>query len=511
MGKDTDKLYITHNEQKTKRLEALAKVHVSEKVLPFWCCALSRRPFVTPLCTPDGIVYDSDSIIPWITKHHVDPVTGRKLNLKDLLKLNFEKNSDGKYICPISKKEFNINKPILAISTTGNVYSSDTVETINIKPKFWRDLLTDEPFKRTDIIKIYDPRNLALRTKSNFYYVKKSIPLDFLTTKNNQKDEKTLLINENSTITRTLRELEKKISENKLITLNNKEKNGQKHKSAREASKKDASIDNEETVNYYAVSTSAAFTSNSLDPIVKGVLVKKVDEEYIFRNVKGSAYVQISTNLGNLNFELHCEAAPKTCYNFIKLCNSKYYHNTKFHRLITKFMIQGGDPTGTGKGGESYWKKTFNDEFSKKYTHSYRGVLSMANRGPNTNTSQFFITFRPCEHLDNKHTVFGLLVGGSSVLDLMEATPADRNDSPKSDIIIISTKVFVDPFEKLINGGKSKPSIIDPSLNAKRKYPSFLSNDIPDDSRKPQSNNATQRKSLKITKTHSQFGNFDSW
>lgn len=123
------------------------------------------------------------------------------------------------------------------------------------------------------------------------------------------------------------------------------------------------------------------------------------------------------TSLGTLNLEIHCDLVPKTSENFLGLCSQGKYNNTVFHRLIKNFMVQGGDPTGrvmtswsyigTGTGGQSIWGKSFNDEFHPSLTHKGMGVVSMANSGPNTNNSQFFITFKTASHLDNLHSVFG--------------------------------------------------------------------------------------------------------
>jgi len=112
-------------------------------------------------------------------------------------------------------------------------------------------------------------------------------------------------------------------------------------------------------------------------------------------------------------------------------------------------MIQGGDPTGTGSGGESAWGEPFDDEFRASLHHEGRGVLSMANSGPNTNKSQFFITFRSCKHLDEKHTVFGRVVGGLETLSEIERIETDNKDKPIEDINFISAQVFTDPYEEL--------------------------------------------------------------
>ncbi|KAL0142949.1 cyclophilin-like domain-containing protein [Mucor lusitanicus] len=117
--------------------------------------------------------------------------------------------------------------------------------------------------------------------------------------------------------------------------------------------------------------------------------------------------VTLHTDLGDLKVEIFCESVPKTAENFLALCASGYYDNNTFHRNIPGFMIQTGDPTGTGKGGNSIWGRKFNDEIRSTLKHNARGILSMANSGPNTNGSQFFITYAKHPHLDTKYTVFG--------------------------------------------------------------------------------------------------------
>ena len=102
---------------------------------------------------------------------------------------------------------------------------------------------------------------------------------------------------------------------------------------------------------------------------------------------------------------------PRSCYNIAALADAGYYNNTTFHRIIKGFMIQGGDPTGTGRGGESVYGGKFEDEITRNLKHVGAGVVSMANSGPNTNGSQYFITLKPCPWLDGKHTVFGKVVG----------------------------------------------------------------------------------------------------
>jgi peptidyl-prolyl cis-trans isomerase B (cyclophilin B) len=133
------------------------------------------------------------------------------------------------------------------------------------------------------------------------------------------------------------------------------------------------------------------------------------------------------TNHGDITLELFDEEAPKTVENFKKLAGDSFYNGVIFHRVIKDFMVQGGDPTGTGRGGPGY---TFEDEFNEHKV--VRGALAMANAGPNTNGSQFFIvTTDAAPWLDGKHTVFGEVTEGMDVVDRLEALPTDGQDRPQ--------------------------------------------------------------------------------
>jgi peptidyl-prolyl cis-trans isomerase B (cyclophilin B) len=125
----------------------------------------------------------------------------------------------------------------------------------------------------------------------------------------------------------------------------------------------------------------------------------------------------LETNRGSIVLQLYAAQAPRTVNNFVCLAEDGFYDGITFHRVIKDFMIQGGDPTGTGRGGPGY---TFKDEFDPKLKHGRPGVLSMANAGPNTNGSQFFITHVATPWLDGKHTVFGQVTGGQEVVDSIE-------------------------------------------------------------------------------------------
>ena len=140
----------------------------------------------------------------------------------------------------------------------------------------------------------------------------------------------------------------------------------------------------------------------------------------------------LHTNHGPIAIELFDDDAPKTVENFTKLARDGFYDGIIFHRVIPDFMIQGGDPTGTGSGGPGY---TFEDEFNDNKV--VRGALAMANAGPNTNGSQFFIvTTEAASWLDGKHTVFGRVTDGMDVVDAISALETDARDRPTTDVVI---------------------------------------------------------------------------
>ncbi|KAL4443352.1 hypothetical protein ABPG75_011089 [Micractinium tetrahymenae] len=157
----------------------------------------------------------------------------------------------------------------------------------------------------------------------------------------------------------------------------------------------------------------------------------------------------LHTNLGDMKLELFCEDAPRTAENFLALAASGYYDGTIFHRNIKAFMVQGGDPTGTGKGGKSIYNTPngkFPDEITDHLKHSKRGMLSMASSGPNTNGSQFFLTYRAHPHLNGKYTIFGQVIDGMEVLDRMEKVPTGPNDRPLQEIKIKGVTIHANPL-----------------------------------------------------------------
>ncbi|KAG0089982.1 Peptidyl-prolyl cis-trans isomerase cyp8 [Podila epicladia] len=460
MGKGTDKMYITHSEWSNEFSEGgmtfggaggRRQAQIFRR-LPFNCCSLSLQPFEHPVCTEDGIIFDLVNIIPYLKKFGTNPATGEKLDAKTLTKLNFFKNANDEYYCPITLKVFNENSHIVAIKTSGNVFAYDAVERLNIKAKFWKDLMTDEPFARKDIITIQDPHNLENRNLANFHYIKND-----LVAKDEEKERKKRdpmnNINQMGSTAKVLSQLNMEKIEKAAVEKKKKEEEAKVQ--GKPVDKAMEAMSNKKTQAYNAASYTTGRTSGSLTSTAVSVStaddrVLMSHEEYMFPLIKAKGYGSIITNFGKINIELFCDQTPRTCYNFIMLAKTGYYKNVKFHRKIKNFMLQGGDPTGTGRGGESYWKENFKDEIKSKLSHNARGILSMANKGPGTNSSQFFITFKPCTHLDGKHTVFGKVVGGMDVLDKLEMVPTnEETDVPVSPpgIIMQDVTIFVDPYQ----------------------------------------------------------------
>ncbi|KAJ3210591.1 Peptidyl-prolyl cis-trans isomerase-like 3 [Dinochytrium kinnereticum] len=152
--------------------------------------------------------------------------------------------------------------------------------------------------------------------------------------------------------------------------------------------------------------------------------------------------VTIHTDLGDIKIEVFCEEL----LSFVRQYGSGYYNQCLFHRNIKGFMVQTGDPTGTGKGGTSIWGRPYDDEIKATLKHNARGMVSMANKGPDTNLSQFFITYAKQPHLDSKYTVFGKVIDGMDTLDALEKIPSDAQHRPLQEIRIRGVTIHANPL-----------------------------------------------------------------
>ncbi|VDK28892.1 unnamed protein product [Gongylonema pulchrum] len=402
------------------------------KRLPITHCALSLLPFDDPVCSQDdGIIFDLAHIIPYLKKHGVNPVTGKKMTAKELIHLKFDKSSDGSFRCPVTFRIFTPTSHIVAIRQTGNVYSYEAVEELNLKRGHLKDLLNDEPFQRKDIIVLQDPTHLEKFNIEQFHHIK----LDLKT--------KAEIEAENKALSDPRFNIRRMNNETKEVL----EKLAKEYVPPRSEELVEEAADELNAAHYSQGRVAAGLTSTTMEPITKQKAAVLDADTVKYSRVKKNGYVRLVTNYGSLNIELYCKETPRACENFIRHCSSGYYNNSKFHRIIRNFMMQGGDPTGTGKGGDSIWGRPFKDEIVRSLSHDQRGVLSMANQGNDTNKSQFsfsnvcillrkacflfsFITFRSCKYLDGKHTVFGRVVGGTDTLQAIEKVETDETSRP---------------------------------------------------------------------------------
>lgn len=314
---------------------------------------MSLQPFAHPVCTADGTIFDLTNILPWLKKHGTNPVTGKKLESKELIKLNFHKNDDGEYMDPVTYKVFTDNTHIVALRNTGNVFAWDTVERLNIKAKIWEDLVSGEAFGRSDIITLQDPQNVGSRDLSSFKYIQDGVstltpeqeaeradPLNGINLKATGSSAKVLAAKQAVARARGARTSDPNynpaLSSKKSLASADKPAN-----SPTSIHKQKSSVPYN-AAGHTTGKAAASFTSTGLTPHTSLERALLTDEEYMLkpRRVKIKGYARIQTSLGDLNVELQTEYAPKAVYNFVQLAKKGYYRDTTFHRNIRNFMVK---------------------------------------------------------------------------------------------------------------------------------------------------------------------------
>lgn len=369
---------------------------------------------------------------------------------------------------PVTYKPLTDNTHIVALKNSGNVFAWDTIERLNIKAKTWRDLVSDQEFSRKDIITLQDPQNLEARDLSSFKFLKDGTST-LTDEQERERNEPAANLNlaamgSSAKIIKAKEAVAKARAQRAdAITLpsanNGNSTTLVSKRASAQSSKNDSRAIPHNAASHTSGKAAASFTSTGLTPHTTNERALLSDEEYLLkpRRVKTKGYVRLQTTVGDLAIELNTEFAPRAVWNFVKLAKRGYYDGVAFHRSIRNFMLQGGDPTGTGRGGTSVWGKPFADEWAQSpLKHDVRGVLSMANKGKNTNTSQFFVTYRAASHLDRKHTIFGRVIledpGGESeaTLKRLESLETDASDRPLQTCEINSVVVYVDPFEEFL-------------------------------------------------------------
>lgn len=283
--------------------------------LPFDHCCLSLQPFEHPYCDANGNVFELEAILPYLKQYKHNPVSGRSLDQKSLIKLNFYKNAEDQYHCPVLFKLFTKHSHIVAVKTTGNVFSYEAVEQLNIKTKNWKDLVNDQPFERKDLITIQDPSNASKFNLSSFHHIKNNLRVEDEAVTKERLDPaaklKTVSMETKEILSELKREYKAPVTEQK--------------KSKSEADKFNAA-------HYSTGEVAAGFTSTVM-PMEMTHKAAIIAEDLVrYERVKKKGYVKLVTNFGALNLELFCDVVTKTCENFMKHCQNGYYNGTKFHR-----------------------------------------------------------------------------------------------------------------------------------------------------------------------------------
>ncbi len=399
-------------------------------ILPLDHCALSLQPFRSPVCDSAGTVFDRERI----TEHLLEsgsrhPVTGATLKLSELTPLIFERSREGALIDPVTLKPLTEHTHVVAIRTSGRVYAIDTLKRLCLGPRAYRDPASGEGFDpRKDLITLNDP------TQEGGGRCKR--PAQAATTP--------------ATATG-------------IGAPGGSATDGAGPASKRPAPAAPAPAASTGVRAFTTTGAAAAsLTSTSMVPVTVNRAREMTEAELraaVYARLrraaaasgpapapaaggtgaaaggkgalgKGKGYVRMETSHGHLTIELHADLAPQTAHNFLELGRRGYYTNTRFHRLVKGFVLQGGDPTGKGTGGAPAWGEVLPDEIHPKLRHETRGVLSMANAGPGTGKSQFFITLAATSALDGRHSVFGRVIDGLETLARVEAIPTEAGGAP---------------------------------------------------------------------------------
>ncbi|KAK2195530.1 bifunctional Cyclophilin-type peptidyl-prolyl cis-trans isomerase [Babesia duncani] len=443
-----DKLYLVPSE--LARTQGPRKSNRPDALLPLDSCALTLRPFTEPVCTLQGHVFNKPDVAKYILTNGKNPVTFEPLGIHELIPLNFTRDSNGNFQCPLSLKTLTPSSHVVAVRQTGNVYKASALKLVAKRQSdgYMKDPLSNEPFEKSDIITLQDPLDQCRRMISTFKHVSDTFSVASKPIESQiQKNPTCSIILEKLQQASGTRDAHEKIFKESKVAKGSETKNVPKHDL------------------YTTSGQSASFTCTAMDPAYGLEYRSKTlfeARECLYREVKISkakGYVKIITNHGDLNIMLHTDRVPLTCDNFLQHCQDGYYNDTIFHRCVPNFMIQGGDPTGTGMGGTSAFynraqalgidnvPKHIRDEFDNTLFHLGPGVVSMANKGKNTNGSQFFITFATCGHLDRIHTVFGKVVGGKELLQTWSTMAVDDHERPIDPPKILKVVICSNPFQ----------------------------------------------------------------
>ena len=443
----------SHQQSRSRGPSAATTTSGHTRPLPFHVCALSLNPYVNPVCNRSGVVFDAAAITPHLLKARRDPVTGDAMTTRDLITLAMDRDSQGRWQCPVTEKPFTDRTRVVAVvqnppGNEANVYSYDAVNELNFKAKNYEDLTSGKKFSRkTDVIELQNPDDPELCRKrdiNNFRHV----------SDRGREEEAggSGDVRHSVTATRIMEEIKRK-RERETDAEQKKKRlimggGNPKTTSIGEGKHKIYTTDLLGT-SMTSGKASTSLTSTSVDVARTNDIREATAEEILesrfwtMRKLKKKGFVRLTTNLGIIDLEVHADIVPRTAANFLGLVEAGRYDGSIFHRSIRNFMIQGGKPAARGETEDCLWGGTFSDEFDDRLKHAGPGILSMANAGAGTNRRQFFLTFKSCAHLDRKHSVFGRVVKGMDVLRTIEAVPTNSETSrPVKAIRIESAEIL---------------------------------------------------------------------
>lgn len=423
---------------------------IVQRRLPFHCCALTLVPFTNPVCTlSSGIILESSALMNFLLEHKQDPISGQSLSTKDIITLHMDQDEEGRWQCPILTKPFSDRTKIVAVldrsANEAYVYSFEAYKELNVKAKNWLDLTTGKKFHpQKDVLILNDPEDEEYQKKrdiQSFWYITSGRSAV------EKRQQQTSDVKHSVTATRIMEQIQKEQAK--------KRKEQESSSTATQLVAKKLKIYSHDVtgVKYTSGKAAGSLTSSAMDVASENITREASQEEIlqaqfqVMKTRKEKGYVRMITNLGDMLLELHCDIAPRTCTNFLGLCQAKKYDGTAFHRLVPNFMIQGGKAK-VGDEDASLWGPAFPDEFDDRLKHTGSGILSMANAGAGTNKRQFFITFKSCPHLDRKHSVFGEVVDGKAVLEKMQKCATDKKERPIEPITILKMEILVDPAKE---------------------------------------------------------------
>ena len=451
MGKhrhSKDRLFITASEHKT---EWGGKKDPSQCPIPklaFNYCPLSLQPFKDPVCTPNGICFDIVNIVPFVKKYGKNPVDGTPLKLDDLIKLTFYKDAEGNYICPVSSKVLTESSKIVAIKTSGVVYSAGTVEELNKKPKFFFDLMTNKKFAPSDIIVIQDPMNWSNRLINDFDYIKKDLDFNLVEDPEekglaniqlsslgkrvlSQVEEKRRALEEEELMKKALIKKKKKpVDLEELLPVTEfleerKERNDWRHE-RHQTGKMATSV----TSTYVNLETGDEKRGLS-DIEILMIIWNEIKSLHL------KTHIQLQTNLGEFNAELHSDHAVRTVYSFLDLVYKGSMSGMKFKRLLPGEILY-------MENSASRELKFDTVDKSEKMLHDKPGLFTIDTLG---GLNTMGITMDRAPQLNNTHSMFGEILSGLDLLSLIDMA-GEENGYPNKVLEINQIKVLQDPYRE---------------------------------------------------------------